>query len=428
MSGSLAGLGAAIIGSGTVGGSFARFLRPASLRGVGFWVDASDDSAGRRWVTHEFPGRDDPWHEDLGLGVDAIGVEGLLIGDDVTRQADRLRRAARAAGPARLVHPWYGSIQVAVLGCDLSFDTGQGRVARFRLRLQRYGAQPAPALGGGLIARVLDAVDDVASTIADTLAELRGALALPDAAIATVLGIAGGLGTAIAGGLGAAGLATVLGSTAAGRAIAGLSGMQAGQVTPTAVAAQAGAAAAAIAALPPDAGASPNAPLLALLSLAEAPGLVAVPADRSTPQAALVADVAREIDVAVRAELAARAAAAALAAGWDSQDDAMADRDRLAAALDAAGEGAAVVGWDDAWRALAALRAASLAEIAARAAPLPRLRRLTLPAALPACLLAYDLDADAIGNVFVRGEQIAARNGARHPGFLAAGGPIDVLV
>jgi prophage DNA circulation protein len=224
MSGSLAGLGAAVIGNGTVGGSFARFLRPASIRGVGFWVEASDDTSGRRWVTHEFPGRDDPWHEDLGLGVDAIGIEGLLIGDDVTRQADRLRRAARAAGPARLVHPWYGTIQVVVLACDVSLAISEGRVARFRLRLERHGSQPAPGLSGGLAARVLDAVDAVSDAIAETVATLRGLLALPDAAVATVLGIGKGLATTISGGLGAAGLATVLGSTAAGRAIAALSG------------------------------------------------------------------------------------------------------------------------------------------------------------------------------------------------------------
>jgi prophage DNA circulation protein len=162
--------------------------------------------------------------------------------------------------------------------------------------------------------------------------------------------------------------------------------------------------------------------------LAEDPALVRVPTDRATPQAALVADVAAEMDCAVRAQIAAQAAAAALVAGWASRDDAMADRDRLAAALDAAGERAATLGWDDAWRALAALRAATLAEIAARAAPLPRLRRLTLPAPLPASLLAYDLDAEDIGQVFARGEQIAARNRARHPGFLPASAPIEVLV
>lgn len=303
MSGSIAGLGAAMIGTGTVGGSFARLLRPASIRGVGFWVQASDDTSGRRWVTHEFPARDDPWHEDLGLGVDAIGIEGLLIGDDVVRQAERLRRAARAPGPARLLHPWYGAIQVVILACDVSLVISEGRVARFRLRLERAGTKPAPSLLGGLANRVLDAVDAVADAVAQTIAEIRGAIALPDAAIATVLSIGTGLAGTISRGVGSAGLTTVLGATATGRAITALGGLGPGQATSSAVSDQARAIGAAVAALPATAGAVPNAPLAALLGLAADPALVRVPSDRSTPQAALAADVAAELAAAIRAEI-----------------------------------------------------------------------------------------------------------------------------
>ena len=35
-------------------------FRQASLRGLPFYVKTGTDAPGRRWVTHEFPGRDDP--------------------------------------------------------------------------------------------------------------------------------------------------------------------------------------------------------------------------------------------------------------------------------------------------------------------------------------------------------------------------------
>jgi hypothetical protein len=96
MSASLSTLAGAALGFADVGATFARFLRPASIRGVGFWIVASEDATTRRWIAHEFPGRDEPWHEDLGAGPAPLQLEGLLIGADVVSQAERLRRACRS--------------------------------------------------------------------------------------------------------------------------------------------------------------------------------------------------------------------------------------------------------------------------------------------------------------------------------------------
>lgn len=429
MSGSLAGLAAAALGFGTIGGTFARFLRPASIRGVGFWIIAGEDATVRRWVTHEFPGRDDPWHEDLGAGPAAFEIEGLLIGDDVARQVERLRSAAAAAGPARLVHPWYGTMQVAVLGCAVSLAVSEGRVARFKLKAERFGPKPAPALGGGLLGRLLDAVDAIADQLAEALAPIQAAIAQADQAVGLVLGIAGGLAGAASRGISAAGISGLLASTATGRAIAALEALTPGEAaSPATVAARVDAVAVAVAALPATAGATANAPVAVLLALATDTTLVPVPTDRSTATNAALADLLAALAAAIATLFAARAAAAAAAATWQAREDALADRDSLADALDGAAEQAAALGWDEAWRAIITLRAVTLAEISARAAPLPRIRQALLPATLSASLLAYRLDGDALATVFDRGTAIAARNRARHPGFLPAGQVIEVLL
>ena len=425
MSGSLATLAGAALGFGGVGNAFARFLRPASLRGVGFWIVASEDATIRRWVTHEFPGRDEPWHEDLGAGPAAFMVEGLLIGDDVALQAQGLRRAAGRAGPARLVHPWYGTLQVAVLACEVSLSANEGRVARFRLRLERFGATPAPSIGAGLLGRVLGFVQDAADAVGDALAEVQGVIVMGDRAVGTVLQIASGLASTFTRGLTGAGLGNVLAGTVTGQAIQSLAAIGPAEAADLPkVAARVDAVAVAIAGLP----SADRAALACLAGIAVQPVLVAVPTDRSSASAAAAADAAAALAAACRALVAARAAAAATQAGWPTREDALADRDRLAAALDLAAEDAAAAGWDDAWRQVIALRAAALAEISERAAPLPRLRLLTLPAPTSAALLAFRLDGDALADVWARGEAIAARNRAPHPGFLPAAAPIEVVL
>jgi prophage DNA circulation protein len=106
----------------------------------------------------------------------------------------------------------------------------------------------------------------------------------------------------------------------------------------------------------------------------------------------------------------------------------MAARDRVSDALAGAADRAGAAGWDATWRSLSSLRASVVADLAARAAPLPRLRQVTLAAAIPATVLAYRLDGDRLDDVFGRGMALAERNRVRHPGFMPAGRPIEVLL
>lgn len=117
---------------------------PASFRGVSFYVDASDVSAGRRTVTHEFPQRDEPYTEDLGRAAREYRFAAFVIGDDCIEQAKKLREALEKPGAATLVHPELGELQVIALpGASLSFSQAS-RTVRFSLAFIEAGLNAFP--------------------------------------------------------------------------------------------------------------------------------------------------------------------------------------------------------------------------------------------------------------------------------------------
>lgn len=91
-------------------------LQAASFRGVVFKVDGDDLQIGRRTVIHEYPGRDTPSVEDMGRETREYAISAYLIGPDFIAERDRLIEALEQAGPGELVSPWYGRMNVVVMG------------------------------------------------------------------------------------------------------------------------------------------------------------------------------------------------------------------------------------------------------------------------------------------------------------------------
>ena len=117
----------------------------ASFRGVPFHVNDTDAPvAGRRLVVHEYPGRDEPFVEDLGRRTKAWTIEAFVVGEDYARTRDRLIEACDVAGPGELVHPYLGSLQVQCRACSVSERTREGRMARFSLEFVESGANQFP--------------------------------------------------------------------------------------------------------------------------------------------------------------------------------------------------------------------------------------------------------------------------------------------
>ena len=83
-------------------------LRPASFRGVPFYVAANSRTNGRRGFTYEFAKGDRSLDEDLGRRVTRVAVSGYVIGDDYDLQADALEAALNREGGGVLILPTLG--------------------------------------------------------------------------------------------------------------------------------------------------------------------------------------------------------------------------------------------------------------------------------------------------------------------------------
>jgi prophage DNA circulation protein len=406
-------------------------LRPGALRGLLFYVQTSEENSTRRWVTHEFPGRDEPWHEDLGAKTRSFSIEGLLVGPDVVLQRRAFARAAADPEPATLLHPWLGAMRVVVLDCRITDDVNQARVARVSLRVEKAGTKPAPVLGLDSLGGVLDAADRLLTTAQSVYAEYRFMRAAADFIVqsfkASVMGIAG----AIEGALSNAGLVGGAAGSVSALASVNDAAIVSDTAVPLAVASAArdvSALAGGRAALTKGADAAPQGAFAALDAL-NAQELVKAPIGAATTPARQQLAAANEgLAVLAAAIFAGEFARAAAAVPWASRDEAMVARDKVSDALAAAADRVAAAGWDAVWQRLVALRAASAADLAERAAPLPRIKRLELPGVMPASLIAYRLDGDSLPDVFGRGAALSARNRVRHPGFVPAAQPIEVLV
>jgi prophage DNA circulation protein len=182
---------------GRVGGAKSVYwkdrLRPASFRGVGFFVLDSQIQFGRRAVVHEYPYRDTVWVEDLGRLARRIAFTAFIVGDDCIAQRQRLMDVCEESGAvkgAELIHPSLGSINVALVDkvvCTEHWD--KGRVFELSFSFVAQGQRIFPTIEVSTGAAVKTAADDAESALDDDFEEFAsvpGGLALI-AAVATDL-------------------------------------------------------------------------------------------------------------------------------------------------------------------------------------------------------------------------------------------------
>lgn len=131
-------------------------MQPASFRGVAFKVDGDDLQIGRRTVVHEYPGRDTPSVEDMGRETREYALSAYLIGPDFIAERDRLIEALEQVGPGELVSPWYGRMNVVVMGKQrISHSKKDGRMCVVSFTFVESGEDEWPtstSLGSSLLA------------------------------------------------------------------------------------------------------------------------------------------------------------------------------------------------------------------------------------------------------------------------------------
>lgn len=116
-----------------------RRLRPASFRGVPFFVEAHQTAGSRRVVSHVFPGRDKPLVQDLGRGTALTALSAYVVGDDYDIARDNLLAALEQSGPGELVHPYLGTMRVQAIAWPYEESNQEGGIAKFSLSFMEAG-------------------------------------------------------------------------------------------------------------------------------------------------------------------------------------------------------------------------------------------------------------------------------------------------
>lgn len=125
-----------INGKSYVGGSF---------RGEAFFVETSTGSGGRNGETHEFPDKEtDPtYREDRGRAGRKFALEVYCLGENCLKQADALEKAFEESGPGELIHPYKGRKTASLVSYQRRDVATEGRIVRFSLDLEETSEKPA---------------------------------------------------------------------------------------------------------------------------------------------------------------------------------------------------------------------------------------------------------------------------------------------
>ena len=140
-------------------------LRPASFRGVPFQVSSAETDDGRRIAVHQFPGREEPFVQDLGRRARVFSLEAFVLGPDYNVGRDLLVAALAAKGPGELSHPYQGSLACYVGGFRFRDSHDHGGLARFDITFQEAGSRLVLARRAGGEGAV-DSSADNADTVA----------------------------------------------------------------------------------------------------------------------------------------------------------------------------------------------------------------------------------------------------------------------
>jgi prophage DNA circulation protein len=413
-------------------------LQQASFRGVPFYTRTTSSQAGRRMALHEYPQRDLPYAEDLGRKARSFTIEGYVIGPNYMAARDALLAALEQPGAGTLVHPYRGTLNVALMQpATITESADEGGMARFSMIFTEAGDNQNPTVTADTPSLVASKADAAQAVLASDFASQFVTVGFPDyiaqaaqAVSAKVFSTLASLGGSLP--MDPANLAEL--ALDASRNIGSLNALiqnpallATGMLNSiSALGSFATNASDALSILGNLVGFGSN-------SAGAAPAYVAPitpsQAQNTTNQAAITNLVRRSALI--------EAARASSQVTFASYNEAMAVREDLSTRLDdeMVGVAAGIVPapapgtWapttevsDDLYQALADLRVAVIRDISARGATLSPLTTFTAGRALPAVVLAHRLYGAAD-----RAEDIVARNHVANPLFVPGGVALEVL-
>lgn len=405
-------------------------LVDATFRGIPFCIPDIRHEIGRRVQRFLFPGQDMAAFQDLGAQDGPISLRGLIVGDDYVARMQVMGQAFRQPGPATLVHPWLGELQVVARPARFTFDQAKYRLVAFEAEVWLYTPNQAavPDTLGQVLLAVTALQTQARAMLADALAPAaltlqavgvaeRFVASLPASFVALAnLQLPGAL-AAIAG-LSVLGLPFGAGYADAVSAVIAAPALAAATAANPAIPAAIGPGDAASTATPAD----PASTTLALLS--SAASVAALPA---------ITPAAQALTLSTGAQILAAAVQVASDIPLTSQQDAITWRNRQDTAL--AGLAASAAGLaatypasvGTLWQAIADLRAAVATDMANTIGRLPAVTAVTFPGPAPLWLIAHHFSGDTPGDMAARFADLVARNDIGQPGMVGLS-PIEALV
>lgn len=464
MSGSLSTLGLGAIGASTLselggiaglaGSALGTILTTASFRGVTFFMPDVREAAGRRVVRWLFPGRDIQRFQDFGRIEGPIQVTGIIVGDDYVIRAQRLRTAFLTAGPATLVHPWYGRLRVrlAEQPPEIIFSDREIRVARFTAAFYR---DPDTSSASGLFASITDTLTNLL-TQADALVDqgiiatqaILSPLVIPLALAGTVSSLLSQAHGVWDGLLGSAPQPVQDAASAAQLSLAsGISAptMNSDTTYADSVSTAFASVPAAIASVAMPASTAAIAPatqvadgVTVIVSASEVVTLLLQGALAIGTAAVTLSDTSQVpasmlgLGVVARMMIVSQTIAASTGMAYVSQTDAISARDALIDAIDAivvdlenAAAAGATLPMSAIWSALRDLRLAVLADFSTTIGRLPAVIAIPIARPMSAWAIAYAVAGDTPENVQAVMDDMVTRNDLIHPGIT---GPGDIAL
>ena len=433
--------------------SWLSLYRPASFRGVPFYVEVAEATGGRRLAVTELLDQDDADVADMGGAEKRYPVTAYLIGDGYFAARDALRRACDARGAATLVHPYYGTLTVRSGAYRVRDERDRGGYCVFEVEFvqsappptARGNANTASGLLSGL-GRLLPVITQAyayGSLIADRPSVLLGFaenllggaadsfLGLPaSTTLGLIVSASGWLGSAASGPAATASLVAGTLSDAAdavvaaqqAQALAAVSGDSVGGTVPNlspstdltgglATLAGWGATLPPVPALAGLYGTSTGyAGYVGPADPAQAPpGVAPLAVLQAATQQALV-DLVAGATVAAVATIYAQL-------DFPTADAADAAAQQLGGLIDDRITAAAYAGADDLYRAWSIVQGLVVTDMTLRAQGLPSRATYGLPRSLPSLVLAQRLYADP-----TRADELVALNDVSHPAFMPASG------
>lgn len=147
-------------------------VRKASYKEVGFVMDLSAVSGGRKDVVHEFVNSDKQVVEDLGLKRKTYAITAVIHGENYERDKNSLLSVLEDGKKGRLVHPFDGNLEnMVVRTFSLSENFTSFGVATFQIEFSPSDDLASPTRSFSSVSEVEAQVEITENVIQDALAE-----------------------------------------------------------------------------------------------------------------------------------------------------------------------------------------------------------------------------------------------------------------